>query len=158
VQFLEKEVQQYTQLVCSTLLGYEVNPLPGSYDISSADTVSGSVQVTGKWHGIIMISLPSTMVNTLTENLFSLEPGKASTEDRKDAVGELINMIGGNIKALLPQPSTLSVPLLALEGNSQYFPSTKTVTHCQFGCDGKTFALSLYEQVENPLKMRKINK
>ena len=155
MQFLEKEIQQYTQLVCSTLLGYEVSPLPGSYDISSTDTFSGSVQVTGKWQGIILLSLPSALVNTLTEALFSLEQGKVSNEDRKDAVGELINMIGGNIKALLPQPSAISVPLLALEGHQQYFPSTKMVTHCQFECDGKPFALSLYEEVETPTSKRK---
>ena len=155
MQFLEKEIQQYTQLVCSTLLDYEVNPLPGSYDVSSTDTFSGSVQVTGKWQGIILLSLPSALVNTLTEALFSLEQGKVSNEDRKDAVGELINMIGGNIKALLPQPSAISVPLLALEGHQQYFPSTKMVTHCQFECNGKPFALSLYEEVETPTSKRK---
>jgi chemotaxis protein CheX len=156
VQFLEKEIQQYTQLVCTTLLGYEVIPSPGSYDIYSGDTVSGSVQITGKWHGAILLSIPSTLVNTLTETLFSLKPGEACIEDKKDAVGELINMIGGNIKALLPQPSVLSTPLLALEGHQLYFPSTKMVTHCKFECTGNPFALSLFEQVESPFKRRKI--
>lgn len=154
MQFLEKEIQQYTQLVCSTLLGFEVNPLPGSYEVSPTDTVSGCVQITGKWNGSIMLSLPSTLVNTLTETMFSLEPGKASIEDKKDAVGEMINMIGGNIKALLPDPSTLSVPLLALEGHSLHFPSTKMVTHCHFECQGKPLAISLFEQVEKPFKKR----
>ena len=148
MQFLEKEIQQYTQLVCSTLLGFEVQPLPGNYKTSPTDTFTGSVQITGKWNGALLLSLPSSLVNTLTETLFSLEPGKASTEDRKDAVGELINMIGGNIKALLPQPCTLSVPLLGEEGHDLYFPCTEIVTHCQFECQGKTFALSLYEEVK----------
>ena len=152
MQFLEKEIQEYTQLVCSTLLGYEVNPIPGSYDEPLSNTVSGSVQITGEWNGSIMLTLSSSLVNLLTETLFSLETGKASIEDKKDAVGELVNMIGGNIKALLPQPSRLSVPLLALEGHALYFPSTKMVAHCQFECAKKPFALSLYEQAENPFK------
>lgn len=63
-------------------------------------------------------------------------------------------MIGGNIKALLPEPSVLSVPLLALEGHSLYFPSTKLVTHCQFECQGKAFAISLYERVEKSFRKR----
>ncbi len=148
MQFLEKEIQQYTQLVCSTLLGIEVQPLPGQYEASLSDTFTGSVQISGKWNGALLLSLPSSLVNTLTETLFSLDPEKTTTEDKKDAVGELINMIGGNIKALLPQPSKLSVPLLGLEGQEQFFPSTEMVTHCQFECQGKSFALSLYEQVE----------
>lgn len=152
MQFLEKEIQEYTQMVCSTLLGFEVQPLPGTYQLPMTETVSSSVQVTGKWNGAIILSMPSPLVNTLTEVMFSCEPGKASIEDKMDAVGELINMIGGNIKALLPEPSALSVPLLALEGHSLYFPSTKLVTHCQFECNGKSFALSLYEQVDSPYK------
>lgn len=148
--FLEKEIQQYTQLVCSTLLGFEVQPLPGHYEASPSDTFTGSVQITGKWNGALLLTLPSSLVNTLTETLFSLEPGKTTTEDRKDAVGELTNMIGGNIKALLPQPCKLSVPLLGLEGQEQLFPSTEMVTHCQFECQGKSFALSLYKLVDKP--------
>ena len=154
MQFLEKEIQQYTHLVCSILLDFEIHPLPGTFEQSSTDTISGSVQITGKWNGAIMLSLPSALVNTLTEKMFSLEPGKASVEDKKDAIGEMVNMIGGNIKALLPDPSTLSTPLLAFEGHSLQFPSTKVVTHCHFECQGKPFAISLFERVEKPFKER----
>ncbi len=148
MQFLEKEIQQYTQLVCSTALGLEVQTLPGVHEVSPTDTASGSIQISGEWNGAIMLSMPTILVNTLTETLFSLAPGKASSEDKKDAVGELINMIGGNIKALLPEPSVLSTPLVALEGNNPpHFPATKMKTHCQFECQGKYFGLSLFEQV-----------
>ncbi len=146
MQFLEKEVQQYTQLIYSTLFGLEVRPLPGTYDLSPTETVSGSIQISGKWNGTIMLSIPSVLVNTLTEAMFSLEPGQASTEEKKDAIGELINMIGGNIKALLPEPSVLSTPLLALEENTPHFPPTKIATHCQFECQGQPFGLSIFEQ------------
>ena len=150
MQFLEKEIQKYTHLVCSILLDFEISPLPDSYEMPSAKMFLGSVQITGEWNGAIMLSLPSTLVNTLTEKMFSLESGKASIEEKKDAIGEMVNMIGGNIKALLPQPCALSAPLMALEGDTLHFPSTKMVTHCKFECAGKPFALSLYEQVEDP--------
>jgi chemotaxis protein CheX len=148
MQFLEKEIQEYTQLVCSTALGLKVLPLPGVHEVSPTDTASGSIQISGEWNGAIMLSMPSSLVNTLTETLFSLATGKATSEDRKDAIGELINMVGGNIKALLPEPSVLSTPIVALEGNSPpHFPATKMKTHCQFECQGKRFGLSLFEQV-----------
>jgi len=34
-------------------------------------------------------------------------------EDVADAVGELVNMIGGNVKSLMPGPSVLSLPVVA---------------------------------------------
>ncbi len=112
MQFLEKEIQHCTQLVCSTLLDFEVQPSPGYYKASPANTITGSVHITGEWNGTILLSLPSSLVGKLTEKLFSIEPGKSSKNDKEDAVGELINMIGGNIKALLPEPSKLSVPII----------------------------------------------
>ncbi|MFT4578638.1 MAG: chemotaxis protein CheX [Nitrospinales bacterium] len=146
MQFLESEIQQYNKMVWATLLGFEIQPEPGTFDYSSKDMVTGSVQVTGKWNGVITLYLPSTLVNHITETMFSLESGEASPETKKDAIGELINMVGGNIKSMLPQPSTLSIPIFSMEGQSQQFPFTKKVTQCKFTCNGSSFALSLYEQ------------
>ena len=52
-----------------------------------------------------------------------LEPEKLNDEDRAyagsrfaevvDALGELTNMIGGNVKSLLPAPSQLSLPMVS---------------------------------------------
>jgi chemotaxis protein CheX len=38
--------------------------------------------------------------------------------DIVDAVGELANVIGGNVKALLPQPCQLSLPHVQINGDS----------------------------------------
>jgi chemotaxis protein CheX len=36
--------------------------------------------------------------------------------DIADAVGELANIVGGNVKSLLPPPTTLSLPVVAWGG------------------------------------------
>ena len=48
MQFLEQEIQQYTKLICSTLFGLEVSPISGSYEGSSDETITGSVQISGE--------------------------------------------------------------------------------------------------------------
>jgi chemotaxis protein CheX len=146
MQFLESEIQQYNKLVWSTLLGFDIQPESGTFEFSSENMVTGSVQVTGKWNGVITLYLPSPLVNQITETLFSLKSGEANPETKKDAIGELINMVGGNIKSMLPQPSALSTPIFAMEGQSQQFPFTQRVTQCKFTCNDSSFALSLYEQ------------
>lgn len=145
MQFLENEVHEYSKMVWSTLLGFEIEPKPGVFGFSP-DTITGSIQINGNWNGIISIYLPSSLANLITETMFSLNSGEASAETKKDAVGEVINMIGGNIKSILPQPSYLSIPIFSMEGQSQEFPFTKEVTHCQFAYNGNPFALSIYEQ------------
>ena len=152
MQFLQNEIEQYNKLVWSTLLGLEVQPETGSFNLPIQELVTGSVQITGKWNGVISLYLPSSLVARITEKMFSLDSGQATTETKKDAIGEMINMIGGNIKSVLPQPSALSTPVFSMEGQSQQFPFTKKVTQCKFVCNGDPFALSLYEQLEDPLE------
>ena len=38
-----------------------------------------------------------------------------SLEDVQDALGEVANVVGGNLKALLPEGSTLSLPVVGYE-------------------------------------------
>ena len=42
--------------------------------------------------------------------MFGLEPAAAGLEEVRDALGELTNMLGGNLKALLPGPCFLGLP------------------------------------------------
>jgi chemotaxis protein CheX len=57
------------------------------------------------------------LASAAAEAMFAAEPGSLSADEVSDALGELTNMIGGNIKSLLPAPSRLSVPSVA-EGES----------------------------------------
>ena len=45
--------------------------------------------------------------------MFGMEPDEVSADEVADAVGELTNMVGGNIKSLLPEPSLLSLPTVS---------------------------------------------
>ena len=67
MQFLESEIQQYNKLVWSTLLGFDIQPESGTFDFSSEDMITGSVQITGKWNGVITLYLPSTLARILHE-------------------------------------------------------------------------------------------
>src|SRR3546814_11558410 len=42
-----------------------------------------------------------------------LAMSEITPEDVTDAIGELVNMIGGNVKSLMPEPSILSLPMVA---------------------------------------------
>ena len=46
----------------------------------------------------------------ITAVFFGTEPHHADPAEINDAIGEVANMIGGNVKALMPAPSQLSLP------------------------------------------------
>lgn len=75
---------------------------------------SGAVSVTGAWHGAVTVELADRVAQTISRVMLDLDSTAELTDDDvADAVGELVNMIGGNVKSLMPGPSTLSLPAVA---------------------------------------------
>jgi chemotaxis protein CheX len=74
--------------------------------------MTGCIQIDGAWNGAVMLQLPRRLAEQLSSELFQQE-GPTSSEDLHDTVGELTNMLAGNIKALLPEPSRISLPTVA---------------------------------------------
>jgi chemotaxis protein CheX len=81
-------------------------PLPGR-------TMTGCVHVSGEWQGSVFLQCSAEHAQGAAEAMFAADPGSLSDDEISDALGELTNMVGGNIKSLLPAPSSLSVPSVA---------------------------------------------
>ncbi|MBY3555046.1 chemotaxis protein CheX [Modestobacter lapidis] len=74
-------------------------------------TVSAWVQITGPWCGAVVVTCDEPTAKALTECLLRARPPVViEPEDVADALGELANVLGGNVKAALPGPSTLGLP------------------------------------------------
>ena len=74
-------------------------------------TVSAWVQIHGPWRGAVVVTCDEPTAEALTECLLRARPPAViEPEDVADALGELANVLGGNVKAALPGPSTLGLP------------------------------------------------
>ena len=74
-------------------------------------TVSAWVQITGPWRGAVVVTCDEPTAEALTECLLRARPPAViDAEDVADALGELANVLGGNVKAALPGSSTLGLP------------------------------------------------
>lgn len=88
-------------------------PAPPASWPDEAPCWSSAVTVTGEWHGMIAVDLASGAAVALTRAMLAMgEDEEVAEEDLVDAVGELANMVGGNVKALVPGPSALSLPVV----------------------------------------------
>lgn len=75
---------------------------------------SSSVTVSGGWHGVVTVELDEEVAQQLSARMLALpDDDPVSDGDIADAVGELVNMVGGNVKSLMPGPSVLSLPTVA---------------------------------------------
>jgi chemotaxis protein CheX len=82
-------------------------PTPGG------DWLVGCVQITGRWRGSVRIACPPQLVDRVAAMFYSISEPAVSAQQRSDAIGELVNMIGGNLKALLPPPCYLTLPVVS---------------------------------------------
>jgi chemotaxis protein CheX len=101
--------------VWQSFLGEELvaHPLEDQAPDLTGRTVTGCVQVSGVWKGSIFLQVGADLAAHAAEQMFMADPGTLSTEEVCDGLGELTNMVGGNIKSLLPGPSALSLPSVA---------------------------------------------
>jgi len=104
-----EDVRLLVAEIWSTILGDRFEALdPAEQPISPA--IGSTVEITGPWTGRITVDLDRTGADQLARAMFDLPAGELPADDLADAVGELGNIIAGNIKSSLPEPSSLSLP------------------------------------------------
>ena len=93
--------------------------LPAATPIGEhCDIVHASVGVQGAWVGQIVLEVTVATATRVARAMLATE--EVSDEDVTDAVGELVNMVGGNVKSLMSSPSTLGLPIVLRGRVSRY--------------------------------------
>jgi chemotaxis protein CheX len=87
----------------------EVRPAPLA---ESGPVTCASVCLSGAWVGVVMVQSGPEAADLLSSTLLGLEPGEAVEADIADTLGEIANVIGGNLKSALPGPTLLSLPVV----------------------------------------------
>jgi len=151
MRFSENEIRQYAEFAMSTL-DLEINPCPAKFDETFERPVMAHIKISGKWQGIVSVVMEWNLAQQLAEKMFSREKGEASKEEINDAISEMTNMIGGNLKSLLPQPSQLSLPIVGTNEVHQVFPFMKQVSQVIFKCSESKFKVVIYQSTKTELQ------
>lgn len=140
---MESEIREIAGSIWETLFTLPLDPAPDAGPLGEP-AVTGCVTIDGAWQGAVMLSCERQLADRLAGQLF--RSGTPSVEEVRDAMGELTNMLAGNVKALLPGPSRISLPSVAVGGDydlSVVGTVRRAVVH--FRCDGSTLQVSVHE-------------
>lgn len=85
-------------------------PPPAGAPAPEQAMLTASVGFIGAWEGEVLATLSETLARSIAGAMLDSKPEELAREDVLDAVGEIVNMLGGNVKALLPPPCRLSLP------------------------------------------------
>jgi len=101
------DLQVFGEEVLTAFLLEQEHHGPAQPD-GDAGWVHASIAVTGGWSGHITLDVTRTGADVLTRRM--LLSDEVSHDDVTDAVGELVNVLGGNVKGLLLEESALGLP------------------------------------------------
>jgi chemotaxis protein CheX len=108
---LAQELVQIMETVWTTTLGEDISPVPKA---ASPETLGACLTATiyfkGAWPGLLTVTCGMPLSQRIAASMFQLPVEAVSMEDVRDAVGEVVNILGGNLKAILPPPCMLSLP------------------------------------------------
>lgn len=100
-------IQSIAEQVLNDFLGLKMAP---ATDPGPEPPAGSRIFITGAWDGSVSLRCTEALGRRVASGMFGVGPDRVSDEDVQDALGELANILGGNIKPLFPAPNHLSLP------------------------------------------------
>lgn len=105
----EPLIAEIAQTVFSTMAQLELTQVDVA-SCSDHDSLLTSIHIAGDWTGSVVVSLSSGAARQASAAMLGMSVDEVSESDRREVASELTNIIGGNLKSLLPGTSFLSLP------------------------------------------------
>ena len=109
IELLPSELAQIVESVFGTMLGLEVGECRTPW-FPSEDRVTSAVHLAGDWNGAVLLECDRGQACRFASRFLSMDPPETVDDVVRDVLGELANMIGGNLKCTLTPGIRLSMP------------------------------------------------
>ena len=124
------------------MLGMKFESAESDAAASPGESIFASIQIEGDWNAEMRVVVPSSLANEITEAMFGLSSGEASETEIFDAVGEVVNVLGGNAKGIINGECNLSLPCVGSVGLEGATPDLAV----DFNCNGQQASVLLFEK------------
>jgi chemotaxis protein CheX len=111
-------IAQIVESVFDAMLGLRLEETSTAW-FPAADRLTAAVHLSGEWNGALMLECTRRQACCLAARFLSMEPVAAVDDVVRDVLGELANMIGGNLKSILVRGIHLSMPAV-VDGEYSY--------------------------------------
>ena len=150
MQFAAHDLGRLTETTWQTVFGQDLTQDSEVGSAPDSDNVAAAVDIGGAWSGRLMITFPHELARQVTAEMFDVPLSEAEAELMRDALGEIANIIGGGVKALVGEECTLSLPTFA-EGASciQEMRRGQELSRVGFAAKEHRFEVTLLEDSSN---------
>lgn len=154
----DSDILQVVRAVWGTMLGWPIEPIATTTSPHGLiPSRTGIIQITGVWEGAITLLCDEPLAQEMAAGIFNMDQKELTKDLIDDALGEMTNVIGGNLKALLPEQCYLCLPAV-VEGNEYLLRvlKVKPAYVVDFRCQDHFFTLSIFEKTLPTLTRDKI--
>lgn len=113
-------MSQIISNVFDEMLQMPTTPVVANEDMDQHRVVA-AIRISGCTEELVVVEAPAATARLIGEIMFAADPGTLAGEEVRDAVGEVVNMIGGNVKGTYDGDSQLSLPCVC-EDNGVHEP------------------------------------
>jgi chemotaxis protein CheX len=148
MKVLHAEIEDIVETIWSTLVAVPLRPSDHAVR-QDESTVTGIVHIDGAWHGAVFVRCPLALASLVTAAMFQGDEAP-HLDEVCDALGELTNMVAGNVKALLPQPSALSLPTVAFGSDYEIaVVGTRPIASVSFTSETYPLVVSVSQRIDD---------
>lgn len=139
-------VADLVSLAWQTFVGTELIPVETGGPVDADQMVSSAISIGGPWAATVVFHCSMTVARIGAATVLGMEPAEMEDSDVLDIVGELANIIGGNVKGFVSDADSewsLSLPVVS-EG-MQLVPGSRLATEVAFLCEGEPISCEVRE-------------
>lgn len=142
----DSQIEQIVQSIFTSMLGMEA--FRGSDNPADCqETVLGTIHIAGPKSVSVVLGLTSEVARATAANMLQMNPADVTSDDIRDVAAELTNMIGGNLKSLLPGPLYLSLPtVVAGRDLGLEIPGAELVEDVGLVCEAGPFRVRMFSR------------
>lgn len=143
---LDDDLTSLTVAVWESFLDLHAEPAPGAP--VSGRVYTSCVNISGGWDGSVLLVIPAGLATAVAASMFGMQPTDLSEAEITDAVGELANIVGGNVKGLIEEPCGLSLPTVTVGTDYQVtVPGSELERDVALVSEGHAFHVSVYRRL-----------
>jgi chemotaxis protein CheX len=143
LEILPNALSQIVDSVFGTMLNLEAGASEAPWFLSG-DHLTAAVHLMGDWNGALLLECDREQACRFAGRFLSTDPPSTVDDDVRDVLGELANMIGGNLKCVLTPGIRLSLPSVVDGGHySVRFCGAQVCARVPFQCDDGPFWITV---------------
>lgn len=145
MELTDDDIHALVQEIWDSFLQLEVVPTPPAE--TGGGSLSGFIHIHGDWEGTVVLQSSASLATRIASEMFDLAAADLEESEVHDALGEIVNMLGGSVKSLVEGDASLSLPTVI--GGTQYtvaIPGSNALNTVWFATEAEPLVVRVFER------------